>query len=138
MTLEDLKNYKAVWREPLIGTYRNHTVITMPPPSSGGVAILEMLNILEGYKLDQLQHNSAAYLHLITESMKHAFADRAHFLGDPDFVHVPVRKLTAKEYAGWIRSRIAPDKTHPPTFTATTITMLKRRDDPFQRDRQIR
>ena len=100
MTLEDLKNYKAVWREPLIGTYRNHTVITMPPPSSGGVAILEMLNILEGYKLDQLQHNSAAYLHLITESMKHAFADRAHFLGDPDFVHVPVRKLTAKEYAG--------------------------------------
>ena len=88
----------------------------MPPPSSGGVAILEMLNILEGYKLDQLQHNSAVYLHLITESMKHTFADRAHFLGDPDFVHVPVRKLTAKEYAGWIRGRIAPDKTYPPTF----------------------
>ncbi|MGH7871325.1 MAG: gamma-glutamyltransferase [Candidatus Binatia bacterium] len=116
MTLDDLKNYQAVWREPLIGTYRNRTVVTMPPPSSGGVAILEMLNILEGYKLDQLQHNSAVYLHLITESMKHTFADRAHFLGDPDFVHVPVRKLTAKEYAGWIRGRIAPDKTYPPAF----------------------
>jgi gamma-glutamyltranspeptidase/glutathione hydrolase len=116
MTLDDLKNYKAVWREPLIGTYRNRTVVTMPPPSSGGVAILEMLNILEGYKLDQLQHNSATYLHLITETMKHTFADRAQFLGDPDFVHVPLRKLTAKEYAGWIRSRIAPDKTYPPTF----------------------
>lgn len=116
MTLDDLKNYKAVWREPLIGTYRNRTVITMPPPSSGGVAILQMLNVLEGYKLDQFQHNSAFYLHLLTETMKHAFADRAQFLGDPDFVHVPVRKLTAKDYAAWIRSRISPDKTHPPTF----------------------
>ena len=88
----------------------------MPPPSSGGVAILEMLNILEGYKLDQFRHNSAAYLHLLTEAMKHAFADRAQFLGDPDFVHVPIRKLTAKDYAAWIRGRISPDKTHPPPF----------------------
>lgn len=116
MTLDDLKNYRSVWREPLIGSYRNRTVITMPPPSSGGVAILEMLNILEGYKLTDLQHNSPAYLHLLTESMKHAFADRAQFLGDPDFVHVPVRKLTAKNYAEWIRRRIAPDKTQPPQF----------------------
>jgi len=116
MTLEDLKNYKAVWREPLIGTYRNRTIVTMPPPSSGGVALLEMLNILEGYKLDQLQHNSPAYLHLITETMKHAFADRAQFLGDPDFVHVPIRKLTSKDYALWMRGRISPDKTQPPNF----------------------
>jgi gamma-glutamyltranspeptidase/glutathione hydrolase len=116
MTLEDLKNYKAVWREPLIGTYRNRTIVTMPPPSSGGVALLEMLNILEGYKLDQSQHNSPAYLHLITETMKHAFADRAQFLGDPDFVHVPIRKLTSKDYALWMRGRISPDKTQPPNF----------------------
>jgi len=116
MTLDDLKNYKPVWREPLTGSYRNRTVITMPPPSSGGVAILQMLNILEGYKLGEFQHNSAFYLHLLGETMKHAFADRAHFLGDPDFVHVPVGKLTAKYYAEWIRKRIASDKTQPTAF----------------------
>jgi gamma-glutamyltranspeptidase / glutathione hydrolase len=116
MTFDDLKNYRPVWREPLIGSYRNHTVITMPPPSSGGVAIVEMLNVLEGYKLGELQHNSPSYLHLLSESMKHVFADRAQFLGDPDFVHVPVGKLTAKNYAEWIRKRIAPDKTRPPQF----------------------
>jgi gamma-glutamyltranspeptidase/glutathione hydrolase len=116
MTLDDLKNYKAIWREPLIGSYRNRTVVTMPPPSSGGVALLTMLNILEGHKLEQLQHNSAAYLHLITETMKHAFADRAQFLGDPDFVHVPVGKLTSKDYATWIRGRILADKTRPTNF----------------------
>jgi gamma-glutamyltranspeptidase/glutathione hydrolase len=116
MTLDDLKNYKTVWREPLIGSYRNRTLVTMPPPSSGGVALLTMLNILEGHNLSQLQHNSAEYLHLITESMKHAFADRAQFLGDPDYVHVPVRKLTSKDYAAWIRGRILADKTHPANF----------------------
>jgi len=116
MRLDDLKNYRAVWREPLIGSYRNRTVITMPPPSSGGVAMLSMLNVLEGYQLDQLRHNSIAYLHLLAEAMKHAFADRAQFLGDPDFVHVPVRKLTTKGYAEWIRGRISPDKTQTPTF----------------------
>jgi gamma-glutamyltranspeptidase/glutathione hydrolase len=116
MTLDDLIDYRVVWREPLVGAYRGRTVIAMPPPSSGGVAILEMLNVLEGYKIDQFQHNSAAYLHLLTETMKHAFADRAQFLGDPDFVHVPVRKLSGKDYAEWIRARIAPDKTRTPTF----------------------
>jgi gamma-glutamyltranspeptidase/glutathione hydrolase len=116
MTLDDLKNYKAVWREPLIGSYRGRTVVTMPPPSSGGVALLTMLNILEGRNLAQMQQSSADYLHLVTEAMKHAFADRAQFLGDPDFVHVPVRKLTSKDYAAWIRGRILSDKTHPTNF----------------------
>lgn len=116
MTADDLKNYKPVWREPLVGSYRERTVITMPPPSSGGLAVLQMLNVLEGYKLREYQHDSPAYLHLLTEVMKHAFADRAQFLGDPDFVHVPIRKLTAKEYAAWIRHRISPDKTHPPSY----------------------
>jgi gamma-glutamyltranspeptidase/glutathione hydrolase len=116
MTLDDLKNYRPVWREPLVGSYRNRTVIAMPPPSSGGVAILTMLNILEGYNLKDFQPGAAPYLHLLGETMKHAFADRAQFLGDPDFVHVPVGKLTAKSYAEWIRKRIAPDQTQPPQF----------------------
>ena len=116
MTLDDLKNYKAVWRDPLIGSYRGRTVITMPPPSSGGVALLQMLNVVEGYKFDEFNHNSAPYLHLLGESMKHAFADRAEHLGDPDFVHVPIRKLTDKSYATWVRGRITPDKTHAPTY----------------------
>jgi gamma-glutamyltranspeptidase/glutathione hydrolase len=116
MTAADLKNYKAVWREPLIGSYRNRTVIAMPPPSSGGLAVVQMLNVLEGYKLEQYPHDSPAYLHLLTEVMKHAFADRAQFLGDPDFVHVPIRKLTGKEYADWVRGRISPEKTYPPTY----------------------
>jgi gamma-glutamyltranspeptidase/glutathione hydrolase len=116
MTLGDLKNYRPVWREPLIGSYRGRTVVTMPPPSSGGVALIQMLNVLEGYRVDELKHNSAAYLHVLAESMQHAFADRAAHLGDPDFVHVPVRKLTAKPYAAWIRGRIAPDKTQVPPF----------------------
>ena len=116
MTLADLKTYRPVWRTPLVGSYRDRRVITMPPPSSGGVALLAMLNILETYPLGDLQHNSATYLHLLSETMKHAFADRAEFLGDPDFVHVPVGKLTAKNYARWIRQRIAPDKTQAPTF----------------------
>ena len=116
ITRDDLKNYKPVWREPLIGSYRGRRVITMPPPSSGGVAILQMLNILEGYNLGQMEHGSPAYLHLVTEAMKHAFADRAQFLGDPDFVHVPVGKLTAKDYAAWVRGRISPEKTQPTSF----------------------
>jgi gamma-glutamyltranspeptidase / glutathione hydrolase len=116
MTLDDLKNYKAVWREPLIGSYRGRTVIAMPPPSSGGVALLQMLNVVEGYKFDQFKHNSAPYLHLLAEAMKHAFADRAEYLGDPDFVHVPIRKLTDKSYATWVRGHISPDKTYGPTY----------------------
>ena len=116
MTLDDLKIYRAVWREPLIGSYRGKTVITMPPPSSGGVALIEMLNVLEGYKLDEYKHNSPSYLHLLTEAMKQAFADRAAHLGDPDFIHVPIRKLTAKPYAAWIRGRVAPETTRPANF----------------------
>jgi gamma-glutamyltranspeptidase/glutathione hydrolase len=113
MTPDDLKSYRAIWREPLIGTYRKRTVITMPPPSSGGIAILEMLDVLEGYQLNKFAHNSATYLHLLAEVMKHAFADRAQYLGDPDFVKAPVSMLASREYASWIRGRISPVKTYP-------------------------
>ena len=116
LTVEDLKNYKAVWREPLLGSYRKRTVIAMPPPSSGGVAILQMLKVLEGHQINKLPHNSATYLHLITEVLKHAFADRAQYLGDPDFVTAPIARLISKDYSAWIRSRISPAKTQPTKF----------------------
>ncbi len=116
LTLEDLKEYKPVWREPILGTYRDRTVITMPPPSSGGIALVQMLNVLEGYQLRQFIHNSTPYLHLLTEVMKHAFSDRATYLGDPDFVEVPVKRLLSKKYASWIRNRVSSDYTHPASY----------------------
>jgi gamma-glutamyltranspeptidase/glutathione hydrolase len=116
LTLEDLRQYKPVWREPLIGSYRKRTVITMPPPSSGGVALIQMLNVLEGHQLGKLSHNSATYLQLLAETMKQAFADRAQYLGDPDFVKAPIPKLISKDYAAWIRGRISPIKTNPAKY----------------------
>ena len=116
LTLEDLKSYKPIWREPLVGSYRKRTVITMPPPSSGGVALIEMLNVLEGHQLTKLAPNSATYLHLVAEAMKQAFADRAQYLGDPDFVKAPIPTLVSKDYASWIRGRISPVKTHPAKY----------------------
>jgi gamma-glutamyltranspeptidase/glutathione hydrolase len=116
LTLEDLKSYKPIWREPLVGSYRKRTVITMPPPSSGGVVLIEMLNVLEGHQLTKLAPNSATYLHLVAEAMKHAFADRAQYLGDPDFVKAPIPTLVSKDYASWIRGRISPIKTHPAKY----------------------
>ena len=116
LTLEDLKSYKPVWREPLVGSYRKRTVITMPPPSSGGVALIQMLNVLEGHQLTKLAPNSATYLHLVAESMKHAFADRAQYLGDTDFIKAPIPILVSKDYAAWIRGRISPVKTHPSKY----------------------
>jgi len=116
LTLDDLRNYKPVWREPIIGSYRKRHVITMPPPSSGGIALIQMLNVLEGYQLHLIPHNSATYLHLLAETMKHAFADRAQYLGDPDFVPAPTEKLTSKEYAAWIRGRISSVRTFSPRY----------------------
>ena len=75
ITLEDLEKYNAVERTPIVNDYRGHTIVSMPPPSSGGIILSEMLNILEGYDLNQIGHNSAQYLHLLTESMRRAYAD---------------------------------------------------------------
>lgn len=99
ITLDDLKSYKAVERRPLYGNYRGYEIITMPPPSSGGAVLIEMLNVLERYDLAALGHNSSAKYHLLIEVMRRAFADRAEFFGDPDFVKVPVERLTSKSYA---------------------------------------
>ena len=113
ISAKDLADYQAVERAPVKGRFNGYEVISMPPPSSGGVAMLEMLNILEGYDLKAAGHNSPKYLHLLTESMRRAFLDRAKFLGDPDFVEVPVAKLTDKAYAKTLRDGIAMDKASP-------------------------
>ena len=110
ITLEDLKQYRPAERAPLKGSYRGFSILTAPPPSSGGVALLEMLNMLEGDKLREMGHNSARYLHLMAEVMRRAFADRAAYLGDPDFVPVPTAELTAKQYAARLRKGINPKK----------------------------
>lgn len=99
MTLEDLKGYKVVERQPIIGDYRGYKVVTMPPPSSGGVHLIEILNMLEHYPIKEDGVNSAKNIHHMAESMKLAYADRSEYLGDPDFVKIPVTGLTSKAYA---------------------------------------
>ncbi len=120
VTLDDLAAIKPVVREPLAGTFGPNTVLSMPPPSSGGVALIETLNILSALEarhpdagLDKLGHNSPSYLHLLAESFKHAFADRATFLGDADFAKVPVSRLVSGKYAAELAARIDLAKTQP-------------------------
>jgi gamma-glutamyltranspeptidase/glutathione hydrolase len=103
MTVDDLKNYRAMERPVLRGSYRGYRIVSMPPPSSGGVVLFEMLNILEGFRL---QANDPASTHVMIEAMRYAYADRAHLLGDPDFVKAPVAGLISKRYAATIRARI--------------------------------
>ena len=109
ITLEDLANYKTVTRKPVTGDYKGHKLYAMSPPSSGGVHIVQMLNILSGYDLQADGHNSAAYLHKLIEVMRRAYADRSKYLGDPDFVDVPVSELTAQSYADDLRDGISVD-----------------------------
>jgi gamma-glutamyltranspeptidase/glutathione hydrolase len=104
MTTEDMKNYRAILREPVRGTYRGYDIVSMPPPSSGGVHLIEMLNILEGYDLAKLPRGES--LHVLTEVMKRAYADRATFMGDPDSVKMPVAGLISKKYAAALRTQI--------------------------------
>ncbi|HJP60531.1 MAG TPA: gamma-glutamyltransferase [Gemmatimonadaceae bacterium] len=117
ITMQDLSSYEAKERAPVRGTYRGYEIISMPPPTSGGVALIEMLNILEGYDLKSLGHNSASYVHYVTEAMRRAFVDRAHYLGDPDFVDVPVQRLTSKSYAADLRRTIQRDRATMSTPT---------------------
>jgi gamma-glutamyltranspeptidase/glutathione hydrolase len=106
MTAGDLADYRALERTPMRGTYRGYDIVSMPPPSSGGVVLVEMLNILEGYDMHSVEEAQA--LHLMIEAMKRAYADRAVYLGDPDRIDVPVAKLTAKDYAAQWRTTIDP------------------------------
>jgi gamma-glutamyltranspeptidase / glutathione hydrolase len=111
MTAGDLKKYRAVERKPLKGTYRGYDIVSMPPPSSGGVELIEMLNILEGY--DLAHEDQAQALFLMIEAMKRAYADRALFLGDPDRVNAPVSHLISKNYAATWRATIEPARATP-------------------------
>ncbi len=110
ITAEDLKSYKAVERDAVHGRFRGYDIISMPPPSSGGVHLIEMLNVLEGYDLAAMGHNSADYLGLLVESMRRAYADRSAYLGDPDFFDVPVAALTSRDYAVKLRGQINPGR----------------------------
>ena len=106
MTLEDLRGYVAKERVPLRGNYRGHEIISMPPPSSGGAVLIQMLNILEGFELSKFEASSSERYHLMTEAMRRAFADRAEYMGDTDFVKVPIAGLIDKAYAAQLRSSI--------------------------------
>ena len=113
LSAEDMSNYKAKWRETANGDYHQYEVWSMPPPSSGGVHIVQMLNILEPYDLETLGHNSVGAVHLMAEAMKFAYADRSRWLGDSDYFDVPITKLTSKDYAKKQRSLISLNKIFP-------------------------
>ena len=113
ITKSDLENYNPVWRKPLISQYRGNNVITMGPPSSGGLHIIQMLNILENYDLKEINHNSKEYINLLTEVMKYAYSDRSKYLGDPDFYDVPVEKITSKKYGKRIFNDIEIGQSKP-------------------------
>lgn len=113
ITKSDLENYNPVWRKPLISKYRGNNVITMGPPSSGGLHIIQMLNILENYDLKEVNHNSKEYINLLTEVMKYAYSDRSKYLGDPDFYDVPVEKITSKNYGKRIFNDIEIGQSKP-------------------------
>ncbi|MBR0824933.1 gamma-glutamyltransferase [Bradyrhizobium manausense] len=113
ITSDDLRSYRAVIREPVRGTYRGHDIVSMPQPSSGGIVLVETLNILEGFPLSDLKQGSPASLHLLIEAMKRAYADRARYLGDPAYVRAPIQTLIAKDYADRLRAGIKADSATP-------------------------
>ena len=110
MVLEDLRGYVAKERTPVRGNYRGYEIISMPPPSSGGAVLIEMLNILEGFDMGKLEASSSDRYHLMAEAMRRAFADRAEYMGDTDFVKVPIAGLIDKSYATKLRSTIKTDR----------------------------
>jgi gamma-glutamyltranspeptidase / glutathione hydrolase len=113
ITHEDLRRYRAEWRTPVQFTYRGHRVLSMPPSSSGGITLAIMANVLDGYPLDRLGWHSDAALHLTAEAMRRAFADRNHFLGDPDFVEFPQDRLISQEYGAQLRGTIDRQQATP-------------------------
>lgn len=113
ITMEDMADYKALSRDPVSGTYRGYEIVSMPPPSSGGIHIIQILNTLEDYPISFLGHNSADTIHLMAEAMKRAYADRSEYLGDPDFYKVPQAQLMSKAYAADIRKGITLGRATP-------------------------
>ena len=113
ISMDDMKNYSPGLRTPVHGSYRGYDIYSMSPPSSGGVHVAQILNILEGYPLSEYGHNSAQTIHLMAEAMKRAYADRSMYLGDEDFVEVPLKGLTSKKYAASLREGIDTKKATP-------------------------
>lgn len=113
ITLADLKNYKVKRRAPVVGTFRGKKIVSMPPPSSGGAHIIQILNILEGYDLKSMGAQSPEAVHLVSSAMQIAFADRAAYMGDSDFADVPLKEITSKEYAKKLRGLITKEKALP-------------------------
>lgn len=118
ITMDDLKNYKSVWRKPLIGKFYGYEIITMPPPSSGGVALLQMLQMLEKLKIKKYKLNSAEYISLLVEVERLAYADRSHHMGDPDFFHVNSEALLRPSYLKKRSAHLKPLVYHPSTSVA--------------------
>ncbi|MEX1183373.1 MAG: gamma-glutamyltransferase [Gemmatimonadota bacterium] len=123
ITLEDLQRYSAEWRTPITFDYRGHRVISMPPSSSGGITLALMANIMDGYPLDRLGWHSQAALHLTGEAMRRAFADRNYFLGDPEFVVMPIDTLVSQEYADRLRAGIDRLQATPSTAVRPGIEL---------------
>lgn len=121
ITHEDLRRYRAIWRDPIDFEYRGHRVLSMPPPSSGGITLALIANMIEGYDLGALGWNSPGTLHLLAEVMRRAFADRNHFLGDPDFVEIPLAMLVSREYAAERRADISPTMATPSEAVAPGV-----------------
>ncbi|CAM5507742.1 Glutathione hydrolase proenzyme OS=Afipia felis OX=1035 GN=ggt PE=3 SV=1 [Afipia felis] len=115
LTHADLKSYRPVWREPVRGRYRGYDIVSMPLPSSGGVVLIQTLNILEGFDLYRMGVQTPVALHVLIEAMKRAYADRARYLGDPAFSEVPIARLLSKDYAAQLRAEIDLDKATPVT-----------------------
>jgi len=113
ITLDDLANYQAVERKPIQGTYRGYDIYSMSLPSSGGVHVIQMLNMLEAYPISEYGHNSAKTIHIMSETMRRAYADRARYLGDGDFVEVPLEGLSSKQYANELNQTIDKNKATP-------------------------
>jgi gamma-glutamyltranspeptidase/glutathione hydrolase len=127
MTADDLKHYQALERTPVHGRYRGHDIVSMPPSSSGGVILIEILNILDGYR--DLATDDARRLHLMVEAMKLAYADRAAFLGDPAGGEMPIARLTSKGYAAQLRARIDPDRARPAREIPTSAVLPREGDN---------
>jgi gamma-glutamyltranspeptidase/glutathione hydrolase len=113
ITKADLAAYAPRERAPLVGTYRGHRVVSMPPPSSGGIALVQLLNILEAFPLADYGHNSSRTIHLVTEAARRVYADRSEWLGDPEFFTVPVTGLTSRAYAETLRAGISETRATP-------------------------
>ena len=118
ITMDDMKNYSPGFRTPVHGSYRGYDIYSMSPPSSGGAHVVQILNILEGYPISEFGHNSAKTIHLMAEAMKRAYADRSFYLGDEDFIKVPLKGLISKKYAAALREGIDTEKAAPSSTIA--------------------